>query len=364
MRSFVFHSEYMATIDLFFRESISDLRLLGCNVRASSVSQEALFAPQAFDLDQSNSSKTPQLNLLTRSLRAFSYLFQFNRSHVDVTSVLVTPTLIIAAPFVSLFSPFDYVVVCQGQLEGEGRLVSYIYRFLLLFSVLRAKSSFSCNLLEKYRWDFLPFSILKSKLRILPWYGVALSRDKLSFFQSNAFRSSPQLNKIRLCYIGRISKSKGCADLIRVFKHPLLSSASLSLIGPIESDTSLSKSLSHLPANISIHSPVALSEVPHLLSTFDFFISFSRGESIGSSTLESLLCGVPVIGSLNSGSCQILRHTVDSYLLDELSPQSVLIAIDYCSRNYESMSIAGRHLASLVLPKPSYLASALFKELS
>ena len=136
------------------------------------------------------------------------------------------------------------------------------------------------------------------------------------------------------------------------------------MIGPIELDSSLSKSLNHLPANISIHPPVALSEVPELLSSFDLFISFSRGESIGSSTLEALLCGVPVIGSLNSGSCQILRHAVDSYLLDELSPSSVLTAIQYCSYNYESMSSAGRQLASLVLPSTSYLATALFNELS
>ena len=126
----------------------------------------------------------------------------------------------------------------------------------------------------------------------------------------------------------------------------------------------MSKLLSHLPSNISLHSPVPLSEVPDLLSSFDFFISFSRGESIGSSTLEALLCGVPVIGSLNSGSCQILRHTVDSYLLDELSPSSVLAAIEYCSLNYESMSRAGRQLAFLDLPSTSYLASALFNELS
>ena len=152
-------------------------------------------------------------------------------------SVLVTPTLIIAAPFVSLFSDFHYVVVCQGQLEGEGLLVSYIYRILLLFSVLRSKLSFTCNLFEKYRWDFFPFSILKSKLKILPWYGVALSRDKLSIFDSIPSGALSQLNNVRLCYIGRISKSKGCEDLIRVFKHPLLSSVSLSLIGPIEPDS-------------------------------------------------------------------------------------------------------------------------------
>ena len=221
MPSIIFHSEYIATVDLFFRETISDLRLLGCHVRASAILQDALFVPQALDPAKSPSSKIAQAPLLIRILRAFSYLLEFNKSQPTVTSVLVTPSLIIAAPFVSLFSDFQYVVICQGQLEGEGVLVSYTYRFFLLLSVLRAKASFSCNLFEKYRWDFFPFSILKSKLKILPWYGVALSRDKLSAFRSIATVGSRQLNNVRLCYIGRISRSKGCEDLIRVFTPSL-----------------------------------------------------------------------------------------------------------------------------------------------
>ena len=98
------------------------------------------------------------------------------------------------------------------------------------------------------------------------------------------------------------------------------SSFSLTLAGPIESDPSIFRLLSNLPSNISLQDSIPSNDIPDWLSGFDILITFSRGESIGSATLEALLCGKPVISSLNSGSCQVLRHSVDSYLLDDLDP--------------------------------------------
>lgn len=364
MPKITFHSEYLDTLKLFFADPISDLRSLGCLVTTSTVCDDLLFTPQSSVPHKRKIFKPFKLTLLRRFFRSFFYLLEFSRKYPDTTSIVVTPTLILAAPFASFFARFRYIVVCQGQLEGEGLFISYLYRCFLLLSVFRAQISFTCNVIEKYRWDFLPFVYLKYKLIALPWYGVALSRSKLLSYRSQPHHTKQPENAVRLCYLGRISESKGCLDLIRTFMHPSLSSISLSLAGPVESDSSLSQLLHDLPSNISISPSIPSHDVPKWLSSFDLFISFSRGESIGSATLEALLCGVPVISSFNSGSCQVLRHAVDSYLLDDLNPSSVLSAIEYCLQNYRNMSTSARQLSCLEFPDTSFLASSIFRELS
>ena len=363
MLRITFHSEYADTLDLFFAETISDLRSLGCRVTTSTVCQHKVFSTPTVLPSSRKLYRLFNLSILRRPLRALVYLWEFNKNYPDTISVVVTPTLIIAAPVVSLFARFRYIVVCQGQLEGDGLFVSYLYRCFLLLSVLRAQASFSCNLLEKYRWDFFPFVLLKSRLKILPWYGVSLSRAKLLSFRSQPARKPRNNKQVSLCYLGRISESKGCLDLIRAFMHPSLSFVSLTLAGAVESESTFSNTLHDLTPNITISPPIPCSDVPRWLSSFDIFISFSRGESIGSATLEALLCGIPVISSLNSGSCQVLRHAVDSYLLDNHNPSSILSAIDYCLQNYDSMSFSAKQLSSLDLPETSFLGSSILSEL-
>jgi len=363
MYRLTFHSEYIDTLDLFFKESISDLRLLGCEVHMSSVADSSLFN-SASELYPFRSKYFFFLSpLFRRSLQAFIYLLKFSNKPSDSVSILVTPVLIIAAPFVSLIRRFNYIVVSQGQLEGEGLFVSYLYRLLLIFSIARANFSFSCNLLEKFRWDFFPFVFLKLRLKTLPWYGVCLSRSKLSFYRTAVVNTSSD-KLTSLCYLGRISESKGCSDLIRIFSHPLLSKFSLTLAGPIENDRSILSLISNLPSNILLRDSLVPNDIPAWISSFDLYITLSRGESIGASTLEALMCGKPVISSLNSGSCQVLRHSVDSFLLDDFEPVSILTAIDYCQRNYTSMSSSARQLSSLTLPTPSYLSSSILKSLA
>lgn len=357
-----FHSEYSDTLELFFGETISDLRSLGCMVTSSSVCKDKVFALSSTSTPVGKIFTTLNSSFFSRLLRSFFYLFHFSKQYPDTVSVVVTPTLIIVAPLVSLFSRFKYIIICQGQLEGEGLLISYVYRFLLLFSVLFAKASFSCNLLEKYRWDLPPFNFLKSKFKILPWYGVALSRAKLLSFRSQPFRRLRPSKQVTLCYLGRISESKGCFDLIRLLMHPSLSHVSLTLAGVVESESMFLKLFPTLPSNITILPPISSSDVPSWLSGFDLYITFSRGESIGSAALEALLCGIPVISSLNSGSCQVLRHSVDSYLLDDLRPSSLLLAIGYCLRHYDSMSFSARQLSFLDLPDLSFLATSIYNE--
>jgi len=57
------------------------------------------------------------------------------------------------------------------------------------------------------------------------------------------------------------------------------------------------------------------SRVEAVLPVCDLFLLPSEEESFGLAALEALACGVPVIGTLNTGLVEVIEHDVNGYLL-------------------------------------------------
>ena len=214
---------------------------------------------------------------------------------------------ILLAPFVSCISHSRYIIVCQGQLEGEGKVTLIFIGFFFLSSLF-SFSCYSCNIFEVFRWSSFPFSSLRNRFKFLPWFGVCLNPQKLLTYRNtySASRFLPVDRKIVVGYLGRICDSKGVFDLIRLFSLSQFSDYELVLCGPIENTAQSSHTFSStLASNISFHPPISSDKVHHWYQSVDIFITFSRGESIGASTVEALLSGLPVISLVNSGACQV-----------------------------------------------------------
>ena len=112
------------------------------------------------------------------------------------------------------------------------------------------------------------------------------------------------------------------------------------MAGPIEANFRKILDKSNLQHNnIIIQSPVDPGLVSDWFSDIDIYITLSRGESIGASSIEALLSGKPVISVINSGSCQVLRHCVDSYLIKSADFREIDAAIKYIAANYNDMSL-------------------------
>ena len=89
------------------------------------------------------SIKIPFASTIKRFLRIFNYMRTSAHQSPLAIHIYVVPIYIILAPFVSLLCNSRYIIICQGQLEGEGKLVSYIYRLLLSLSSLFSLSCYS-----------------------------------------------------------------------------------------------------------------------------------------------------------------------------------------------------------------------------
>lgn len=353
MSLFLFYSEYPETLDLFFSKTISLLRSKDFIVDIICTFRTKLF--------QQSIQKSPCFatgsSLLVRFFTSSSVLFQCTKNNPRAIHIYVLPIHIVIAPFLFLLFRHSYVVVSQGQLEGEGLLVSSIYRFFLSFSVRFSRSSFSCNIFETFRWNFWPFRYLSRFLIPLPWQGLAISRHSDQPLEL-VRPSSLSQKRVRFGYLGRICFAKGCHELLNYFNSLTDLDYTLELVGPVEPD--FTSCLLHKPnPRILIKPSILPSDVFKWLHGIDIFITLSHGESIGASTLEALSAGKPVISRINSGSCQILRHCVDSFIIPDSNFASLDFAIDYVLQHYNSMSQAATHSVVFNHHSDTFLADHL-----
>lgn len=355
MRPIILHSEYSDSLDLFFSDTIAFLRRSKVDVQTCVVNDYRLF-----DIKHNGGNKVKHFKALKRFANVISCSFKSAIRNSNAIHVYIVPIHILLAPFVFLFLRQRYIIVCQGQLEGEGYFVSFVYRLLLSFSVRFAVSSYSCNIFETYRWHLWPLYYLSRHLKPLPWYGLCLNKKKIIQYSELRKSYSIDLSKtIKFGYLGRINKAKGCKCLIDFFMLPQSSHYKLFMCGVVE--PSFANILEYIPksSNIKIEPPISSQVTHHWFSTIDIFITFSRGESIGSATLEALLSGKPVISMINSGACQVLRHQVDSYIIQRTDPLSIQEAITFVLENYESMSKSAYLLREVSFVYPNSLASSL-----
>ena len=164
MKSIIFHSDYLDSLELFFSDTIDFLRRSNIDVQACVVNDHGLF-----DVKHKDNNKPKRFQSFKRIINVITYSFQSANRDTSSIHVYIVPIHILLAPFVFLFHRHKYVIVCQGQLEGEGFLVSFVYRLFLSLSVRFALSSYSCNLFETYRWHLWPLYYLSRYLKPLPW---------------------------------------------------------------------------------------------------------------------------------------------------------------------------------------------------
>ena len=346
--------EYIDTFNLFFKELDRDLKEFGCKSTVKVFKNQELFSDKSIN----------EKNLIVRFRTALKVVISSIKESPNSINIYSVPIFIIIAPFVYLFYRHKYIVICQGQLEGEGKLKAYIYRLILSLSVLFSYKSFTCNLVESFRWDLWPLSILSKKLTGLAWYGVSLNQEKLNSYKSFNSKRLFDPRKVKFGYLGRICNEKGCQNLIDFFLKENNHNHKLSLTGnPVSSFRKKYSWIFENQSNQIIYEKALPSEkVVNWMYDLDIYISFSKGESIGTSTLEALLAGKPVISLINSGACQILRHKVDSFIIQKLTSKEIKKAIRYVIENYESMSKSAAANQQISFQQPCELSRVILED--
>ncbi|NMC19642.1 MAG: glycosyltransferase [Thermogutta sp.] len=145
--------------------------------------------------------------------------------------------------------------------------------------------------------------------------GVSLERIK----QANPLRGLPALrgllpraadspNAVYLITVGKLTPSKGHSFLIEAFRSVAAERANAFLV--IVGDGELRESLAARITDAGLADRVALAgfreDVPDLLAAADLFVFPSLAEGLGSSVIDAMLLGLPVVASNVGGIPEIL----------------------------------------------------------
>jgi glycosyltransferase involved in cell wall biosynthesis len=95
-----------------------------------------------------------------------------------------------------------------------------------------------------------------------------------------------------------------------------------------------------------------------IYSASDMFVNPTRQESFGKTTVEALMCGVPVVMTKEGVAPEIINDT-SGYIIDDLNPQTIADAITYVSdKKYDRERIRE---AAKVLFDPQTIANEYIK---
>lgn len=89
-------------------------------------------------------------------------------------------------------------------------------------------------------------------------------------------------------------------------------------------------------------------------SMFDFFVFYSKEEAFGRTIIESLQCGIPVLGKKTGCFSDVIEHKINGYVLENDSIEEMNEAIEFCMefRNkFNSLKIREVILDKLSLKK-------------
>lgn len=70
-----------------------------------------------------------------------------------------------------------------------------------------------------------------------------------------------------------------------------------------------------------------------IYSSLDFFVFFSREEAFGQTIIESLACGIPVLGRTSGCLLDIIEHKKNGFVLSNSNDEDLNEAIEFCIQN-------------------------------
>lgn len=159
---------------------------------------------------------------------------------------------------------------------------------------------------------FIEAGFSQSKLRIIP-YGVDLPRFNIPNYQENI---ACNRNKFVILYAGQMIPRKGVHYLVDAFNKLDIPNSELWLLGRVDSSLynflETAKNTNH---NIKIFGSVPKIELNKYYSQASVFVLPSIADSFPLVSLEAMAAGIPVIVTENTGSKEVVRDTIDGFVI-------------------------------------------------
>lgn len=154
---------------------------------------------------------------------------------------------------------------------------------------------------------FLEKGFSENKIIKIP-YGVSLS-------EFNSKNKKKKNTKFRIIYTGSVSVRKGVIYLLSAFTQLNLKDSELLIIGNIDDEIQHLIKKFRSNKDIIFKNSVKQSELSEYYLSSNLFVTCSIEEGLSMVQLQAMSCGLPLICTANSGGEEIIKNSVDGYII-------------------------------------------------
>lgn len=262
-----------------------------------------------------------------------------------------------------LFSGVKVVSWTQGPIFGEGDwLIRHPRLSIGHYGVLKFAFYVFAYLLKAIKnwWDIGKSNVIicGSKWAYSQWKKWGCPEGKIKVLPYAYAEKSPRIwknggrNDKSFLHLGRIVPRKRIELLIEAFSDPRLADFSLNIVGQFVFPRGeyIKKKF---PPNVTYKPQVSFSEVDGLFKENKFLIQVSENENLGSSVMEAMATGIPVLLHRSNGTADYVPnddwHFFDRYEKDELVAS--IIRITSITEKLECDWAAIKKSKELIIPR-------------
>lgn len=144
-------------------------------------------------------------------------------------------------------------------------------------------------------------------------------------------------DKIVFLFLGSFSARKGLPLLLDAWKELNISNAELIVAGYGKIPDAIA-----LPKNVTNRGVIAKGERQALFDSAHVFLFPSFFEGLAQVQIEAMACGLPIVGTRNSGAQELVNDGVNGFVIDAGSKAQLMTAIKYFIDNPEKMNEMGK----------------------
>lgn len=131
---------------------------------------------------------------------------------------------------------------------------------------------------------------------------------------------------LRVLFVGFLSQRKGLADVFEAFKILKRSDIKLVVLGSLLAPIDFYRAQY---ADFEYHEPIAHCRVLDFMKTCDILVFPALCEGRGLVQLEAMSCGLPVIGTINATTDDLVDDGVDGFIVPVKSPAALAEKISW-----------------------------------
>lgn len=205
-----------------------------------------------------------------------------------------------------------YIPVLPEQIS-EAALKAYLSPFYRACDLVIVPTSSMCQVLQQRYGLDSPIEVIPNGLDLGPYRTITRPIDRSEFGFST--------DHVIFIYLGRLASEKNLSLLLRAFYGIAMTydHVRLLIVGDGPDRDNLESLVKHMDMSHKVFftGMVDYQSVPYYLASSDVFVTPSRTETFGMSTVEAMATGLPVIGIDAPGTTDLIEEGVSGLIAND-----------------------------------------------